>query len=358
MMVCKKWQAVVQSSEFYELRQRNGRVESMLFLFGGAGTSLSSAVYCRSRGSWRAGLLCSLHSIVEDEWLIEYQSNEHALLHAQPAVIKHRIFILGVLASLSKPLGLECTIIYDLWTKQIMRGAPMLCPRKKFACCVIADRILVAGGANNSDSARYAIADAEEYVPELDSWRPLASMPRRRYGCLGAAVNGIFYVIGGVKFSTMFNRSMQPFAYIRSMDSYNPKTNGWQKTRALPMGGCVIACTVMGPSIYMLSSHAVELSLWKFNTQDDTWSRIEPPPIPSPLRIDNYLRFSCASMGSSVYVVQVGGSIDDLLRRSGRSGRGCKEGLVLIYDTRAHEWSRGPDSPYMKNGAACTIVQC
>ncbi len=57
----------------------------------------------------------------------------------------------------------------------------MICPRKKFACCVIADRILVAGGANNSDSARYAIADAEEYVPELDSWRPLASMPRR-YG--------------------------------------------------------------------------------------------------------------------------------------------------------------------------------
>jgi hypothetical protein len=181
MMVCKKWRAVVQSSEFYELRQRNGRVESMLFLFGGAGTSLSSAVYCRSRGSWRAGLLCSLHSIVENEWLIEYQSNEHALLHAQPAVIKHRIFILGALASLSKPLGLECTIIYDLWTKQIMRGAPMICPRKKFACCVIADRILVAGGANNSDSARYAIADAEEYVPELDSWRPLASMPRR-YG--------------------------------------------------------------------------------------------------------------------------------------------------------------------------------
>ncbi len=60
----------------------------------------------------------------------------------------------------------------------------------------------------------------------------------------------------------------------------------------------------------------------------------------------------------TVIMLQVGGSIDDLLRRSGRSGRGCKEGLVLIYDTRAHGWSRGPDSPHMKNGAACTIVQC
>jgi superfamily II DNA/RNA helicase len=60
----------------------------------------------------------------------------------------------------------------------------------------------------------------------------------------------------------------------------------------------------------------------------------------------------------TVIMLQVGGSIDDLLRRSGRSGRGCKEGLVLIYDTQAHGWSRGPDSPHMKNGAACTIVQC
>lgn len=56
--------------------------------------------------------------------------------------------------------------------------------------------------------------------------------------------------------------------------------------------------------------------------------------------------------------VQVGGSIDDLLRRSGRNGRGYKERLVLIYDTRTQEWSRGPDLPYVKNGATCTVVQC
>lgn len=59
--------------------------------------------------------------------------------------------------------------------------------------------------------------------------------------------------------------------------------------------------------------------------------------------------------------VQVGGSIDDLLRRSGRNARGYKEGLVLIYDTRTQEWSRGQHLPYnhRKNGgAACTVVQC
>lgn len=234
----------------------------------------------------------------------------------------------------------------------------MLCPRKKFACCVISNRIFVAGGALISDSTRAAIVDAEEYIPELDVWKPIVNMPRKRYGCLGAAVNGIFYVIGGLKFGNMNGLCMQPYAYVSSMDSFDPKTNAWLKTKALPMGGCVIACTVVGSCIYMLSSHAVELSFWKYVTDTDSWTRIKQPPIPSPLRMDNVLKFNCVTMGSLVYIIQVGGSIDDLLRRSGRNARGLKEGLVLIYDTKLQEWQRGPDLPYVQNGAACAVVEC
>ncbi|KAG0632228.1 hypothetical protein M758_1G313500 [Ceratodon purpureus] len=359
MMVCQKWRSILKSAEFYEMRKQNGRVENLLFVFGGAGTGFLSAVYCKSSGSWRAGLLCSGRSIAENDWLSGYHNENHALRHAQPAVIKHRIFILGATpCRFSKSIGIECTIVYDAWTKTLMRGAPMHCPRKKFACCVIADRIFVAGGANRNDSGRDAITDSEMYIPELDMWKPIANMPRRRYGCLGAAVNGIFYVIGGLKFSSMLGLSMQPYAYVASMDAFDTKLNCWQKTRVLPMGGCVIACTVVGRAIYMLTSHAVELSFWKYDTWDESFTRVKPPPIPSPLRIDNFLKFSCVTMGSDVYIIQVGGSIDDLLRRSGRNGRGYKEGLVLIYDTRTQEWSRGPDLPYGKNGAACTVVQC
>lgn len=180
MMVCQKWRSILKSSEFYEMRKRNGRVESLLFVFGGAGTGLSSAVYCKSSGGWRAGLLYSVRSIVDNDWLIDYHSADHALLHAQPAVIKHRIFILGAIpCRFSRSLGIECTIVYDAWTKTLMRGAPMICPRKKFACCVIADRIFVAGGANRNDSGRDAITDSEVYIPELDTWKPIANMPKR-----------------------------------------------------------------------------------------------------------------------------------------------------------------------------------
>lgn len=151
---------------------------------------------------------------------------------------------------------------------------------------------------------------------------------------------------------------MQPYTYVSSMDSFDPKTNSWLKTKALPMGGCVIACTVVGSCIYMLSSHAVELSFWNYDTHNDSWTRIKAPPIPSPLRMDNRLKFSCVTVGTSVYIIQVGGSIDDILRRSGRQARNLKEGLVLIYDTLVQEWSRGPDLPCIKSGAVCTVVQC
>ena len=122
---------------------------------------------------------------------------------------------------------------------------------------------------------------------------------------MGAAVNGIFYVIGGLKFSSMLGLSMQPYAYVASMDAFDTKLNCWQKTRVLPMGGCVIACTVVGRAIYMLTSHAVELSFWKYDTWDESFTRVKPPPIPSPLRIDNFLKFSCVTMGSDVYIIQV-----------------------------------------------------
>lgn len=122
---------------------------------------------------------------------------------------------------------------------------------------------------------------------------------------MGAAVNGIFYVIGGFKFSSMLGLSRQPYAYVASMDAFDTKLNCWQKTRILPMGGCVIACTVVGRAIYMLTSHAVELSFWKYDTWDESFTRVKPPPIPSPLRIDNFLKFSCVTMGSDVYIIQV-----------------------------------------------------
>lgn len=53
-------------------------------------------------------------------------------------------------------------------------------------------KIYVDGGSLRRDTCREAIVYAEENVPELDLWKPIANMPRKRYGYLSAVVNGFF----------------------------------------------------------------------------------------------------------------------------------------------------------------------
>jgi hypothetical protein len=106
----------------------------------------------------------------------------------------------------------------------------------------------------NASLCREAIV----YIPESDLWKPIPKMPTRRSGCLGAAVDGIFYVIGGYNLgekSSCFSSAAGPHLYMSSMDSYDPETNTWRETKeGLPLLARVIACTVMGSHIYVLCS--------------------------------------------------------------------------------------------------------
>lgn len=113
-------------------------------------------------------------------------------------------------------------------------------PLKMKGYCVISGKIYVFGGSLGRDACREAIVHVEEYVPDLDLWRPITNMPRKRYGYLGAVVDRIFYVIGELKFGKKNGFSLHPYAYAGSMDSYDPKTNTWLKTKVVLMGGCVI----------------------------------------------------------------------------------------------------------------------
>ena len=135
---------------------------------------------------------------------------------------------------------------------------------------------------------------------------------------------------------------------MNSMDSYDPETNTWRETKeSLPFVAHVIACTVMGSHIYVLCSDPVQLSFCKYDTINDSWSRVSIPFVPT-----FNLNFSCVTVGACVYIVQVQGCIGDLLGRDGNNR------LVLIYDTEMQVWSRGPDLPLPGNGAICAAVEC
>ncbi|KGN66396.1 F-box/kelch-repeat protein At5g26960 [Cucumis sativus] len=350
-LVCRQWARLLLSTTFVDLRRVRGQLEDTVYAVSATNYGLFAASFnFRDGGLWKVALFKAKESL--------FLSNFYGLLsHARLSAIGPRIYL----------IGRNAMFLYDTWSGMVTARSAMNFSRKKFANAVISGRIYVAGGAPTTTAV-------EMYDPETDSWQVVAQSARRRYGCIGAAVDGVFYVIGGLKIGGGASGGSEAHIYASSMDMYDVEARTWLRSRAVPGGGCVVAACAAAGHIYILASHAVELSFWKFdgrrkcaNNSNQTstktagfgeWYRIRSPPLPPQFRLDSTVRFSCIGMGETVVLIQVAGCIDDLLRRSGRSARGLKEGLVLIYETKSGEWRRGAEMPEVMQRAACVCVEC
>ncbi|PSR86758.1 F-box/kelch-repeat protein [Actinidia chinensis var. chinensis] len=351
-LVCRRWAHLLDSSAFHDLRRLHGRLRRTLFAVAVTESGLHTASHRIGHdSSWKTA------SFLPQDDFVFSPGMFHALFsHSRLLAIDRKIYIIGRTAMI------RC----DTWTGTVGPKSAMIFPRKKFAASVVAGKIYVAGGATRTSAV-------EEYDPCSDSWRVVSDAPRRRYGCIGTSVDGVFYVIGGLKIGSSGDETSRASGaearvYASSMDLYDVAAGGWLRSRAVPGGGCVVAACAAEGHVYVLTSHAVELSFWRFNARRaprgtsgggfGEWRRMKSPPLPAQVRFDSTVRFSCVGVEDKVVVVQVMGCIDDLLRRGGRSTRGVKEALVLVYDTAAGEWSRGPDLPEVIRRAACVCVEC
>ena len=108
-----------------------------------------------------------------------------------------------------------------------------------------------------------AASAVEEYDPDSDSWTVVTHAPRKRFGCIGAAVDGVFYVIGGLKigsngsrgvngseFSRAATAGAEAHVYASSMDLYDVEARVWLRSRAVPGGGCVVGWLVAGGGVF------------------------------------------------------------------------------------------------------------
>ncbi|KAJ4824119.1 hypothetical protein Tsubulata_008867 [Turnera subulata] len=353
-LVCRRWSLLLHSPSFLSLRRLHHLLLPTVFaLSPPSSASLRLDINATSSPQWRVSSFVPLP-------LASPLDSSNFLSHARLCSIGPRIYI----------LGRNEVLCYDTWTNAVTHKSCTVFPRKKFAAAVVSGRIYVAGGGSRAGNA------VEEYIPEEDTWRVVAHAQRRRYGCIGAAVDGVFYVIGGLKIGgAPGNGAVRPatagveaYVYASSMDLYDVEARVWLRSRGVPGGGCVVAACAVAGHVYILASHAVDLSFWRFDGCRKgsggggggfgEWCRVKSPPLPAQVRLDSTVRFSCVGVENKVVLIQVTGCIDDLLRRSGRSLRGLKEGLVLVYDTLSEEWSRGPDLPEVIRRAACVTVDC
>ncbi|XVF27689.1 hypothetical protein REPUB_Repub14bG0130500 [Reevesia pubescens] len=127
------------------------------------------------------------------------------------------------------PLVLRYNVKLDQWTKCAELGTP----RYDFACAVCDNKIYVAGGKTNLDSAR-GISSAEMYDPALDEWTSLPSMSTLRYKCVGVTWQGKVYVVGGFAERGDSDLSMLTFSPQRSSaEMFDTRAGRWDLVPAM-----------------------------------------------------------------------------------------------------------------------------
>jgi N-acetylneuraminic acid mutarotase len=128
----------------------------------------------------------------------------------------------------------------------------------------------VAGGANT-----VFLNSVETYNPATNAWSTLANMPTARAFLCGAAVNGLFYAIGGAN-----TNSGQR---LNANEAYNPAMNSWATMAFMPTPRSNVACGTINGMIYVVSgvdsSSAFVQIVEAYNTSTNTWTSVASIPI-------------------------------------------------------------------------------
>lgn len=340
-LACRRFALLLDNPAFHDLRRSRGRLRRTLFSI-----CISDLGFITV-----AALPVPFPTHLDPSWdpfaaPISFSPDLAAGAFSQPrlAAIDRVIYI----------IGRGATLRYDSLTGSVTFRAPTIYPRKKFAVAAVGRRIYVSGGATRTSAV-------EEYNPEADEWRVVAEAPRRRYGCVGASASGVFYVIGGLRVGSRREEEEEARgarSCAGSMDAYHVRAAMWLRVRAVvPGGGCVVGACGAGEHVYVLASHAVELSFWRWDGKGrrggGDWARLEPPPVAGQLRLGGAVHFSCASIGDA--------KLAALVRASAGHGGGrprTAEAALLVYDIEAGEWSRGLDLPPGLRRAVCACVEC
>jgi hypothetical protein len=138
----------------------------------------------------------------------------------------------------------------------------------------------------------------------------------------------------------------------------------WARPRAVPGGGCVVgACGAGDGHLYVVASHAVDLSFWRWHggggRSSGGWVALEAPPVPrGAVGLSVAVRVAMAGMGADRVAAVVNVAAVRCHAAAAAASGGAVEGLVLVYDIGGGRWSRASDLPPGFRRAACTAVEC
>jgi len=245
----------------------------------------------------------------------------------------------------------------DRWTKK----SPMPRPAHHAAMAAANGKIFVMGGfvapattAVPLGAAWEPIADAWEFNPATDSWKPLAPLPGKRGAAVAAEVGGKIYVIGG---ATTMEGSKDPFftafgpaRVLGTNQVYDPATNTWESRNAMSVPRNHAFSGVVNGKIYVIggrTGHGFILSatntdvVEEYNPASNTWS-IPLERMPTP-------RSGGASGTDGRRIYVAGGEVTTTeLVAAFRA--------IEAYDPVTNSWMTLPSMPMPRHGVAGAVI--
>jgi N-acetylneuraminic acid mutarotase len=245
----------------------------------------------------------------------------------------------------------------DKWTKR----APMPRPTHHAAMAAANGKIYVMGGfvapANTAvplGTAWEPIADAWEFNPATDSWKPLAPLPGKRGAATAAEVGGKIYVIGG---ATTMEGSKDPFftafgpaRVLGTNDVYDPATNKWESRNPMSVPRNHAFGGVVNGKIYVIGGRTGQAFILsatntdvveEYNPAANTWS------IPMERMPTARSGGASGTDGRRIYVA--GGEVTTTeLVGAFRA--------IEAYDPATNSWMTLPSMPMPRHGVAGAVI--
>jgi subtilisin family serine protease len=235
----------------------------------------------------------------------------------------------GVVTSL--PAGTSNLLLYtgflnsNVWEPL----APLGLPRREVALGAVNGLVYVIGGVKPTGTTEGVAA----YDPVKNSWKPRAPLPAARQAGDGAALlNGLLYAPGGYNTSN---------ALTNSLYAYNPASNTWATKANLPVvSGCGVSYAISG-KLYVFTGCTGTASapaglLHRYDPATNTWIARKTAP--------HAHRYPAAGViNGKLYVV------------GGHNGTGASATLD-VYDPVANTWTTKASVPTARRGGAAGAV--
>ena len=250
---------------------------------------------------------------------------------------------------------------YDPATDRWTRKAPMPRPAHHAALAAVDGKIYAFGGfvapANVAlplGAAWEPIADAWEFNPATDSWKPLAPLPGKRGSAIAAEVNGKIYVIGG---ATTMEGSKDPFftafgpaKVLATNDVYDPATNKWESRNPMSVPRNHAFSGVVNGKIYVIGGRTGQAFILSatntdvveaYNPASNSWS--------IPLERMPIARSGGASGTDGRRIYVAGGEVTTTeLVGAYRA--------VEAFDPATNTWLTLPSMPMPRHGVAGAVI--